>query len=100
MFTKNADKSIRALAEVALITQIRYWLGAVTPTSPEGIGDDCAVVDWPKGLKQILTTDSLSYGQHFDESVSAHDAGAKLIKRNLSDIAAMGGRPGEAYSTC
>ena len=96
MFTKNADGSIRALAEVALIAQIRNWLGAVAPTSPQGMGDDCAVVDWPIGMKQILTTDSLSYGQHFDDSVSAHDAGAKLIKRNLSDIAAMGGRPGEA----
>ncbi|MEE2988532.1 MAG: thiamine-phosphate kinase [Verrucomicrobiota bacterium] len=96
MFTKNTDESIRALAEVALIAQIRHWLGAVAPSCPQGIGDDCAVVDWPKGLKQVLTTDSLSYGQHFDDSVSAHDAGAKLIKRNLSDIAAMGGRPGEA----
>ena len=96
MFTKNADESIRALAEVALIAQIRRWLGAVAPSSPQGMGDDCAVVDWPKGMKQILTTDSLSYGKHFDDSVSAHDAGAKLIKRNLSDIAAMGGRPGEA----
>ena len=96
MFTKNADESIRGLGEVALIAQIRQWLGAVSPNSPQGMGDDCAVVDRPKGLKQILTTDSLSYGQHFDDSISAHDAGAKLIKRNLSDIAAMGGRPGEA----
>ena len=96
MFTGNADESIRGLGEVALIAQIRHWLGAVSPNSPQGMGDDCAVVDRPKGLKQILTTDSLSYGQHFDGSISAHDAGAKLIKRNLSDIAAMGGRPGEA----
>ena len=96
MFTKNADKSIRGLGEVALIAQIRHWLGAVSPNSPQGMGDDCAVVDRPGGLKQILTTDSLSYGQHFDDSISARDAGAKLIKRNLSDIAAMGGRPGEA----
>lgn len=96
MFTGNADESIRGLGEVALIAQIRHWLGAVSPSSPQGMGDDCAVVDRLKGLKQILTTDSLSYGQHFDGSISAHEAGAKLIKRNLSDIAAMGGRPGEA----
>ncbi len=51
MFTKNADESISALAEVALIAQIRRWLGAVAPTSPQGMGDDCAVVDRPKGLK-------------------------------------------------
>lgn len=96
MFTKNADESISGLGEVALIAKIRHWLGAVSPNSPQGMGDDCAVLDRPKGLKQILTTDSLSYGQHFDSSISAHDAGAKLIKRNLSDIAAMGGHPGEA----
>ena len=96
MFTKNVDENIRGLGEVALVAQIRHWLGAVAPSSPQGMGDDCAVVDRPKDLKQILTTDSLSYGQHFVDSISAHDAGAKLIKRNLSDIAAMGGRPGEA----
>ena len=96
MFTKNVDENIRGLGEVALVAKLRHWLGAVAPDSPQGMGDDCAVVDRPKGLKQILTTDSLSYGQHFDDSISAHDAGAKLVKRNLSDIAAMGGRQGEA----
>ena len=96
MFTKNKEESISGLGEVALIAKIRHWLGAISPNSPQGMGDDCAVVDRPKGLKQILTTDSLSYDQHFDGSISAHDAGAKLIKRNLSDIAAVGGRQGEA----
>jgi len=96
MFTHKPDENIRALGEVELIAKIHDWLGAVAPESPHGMGDDCAVIDLPNSQKQILTTDSLSYGQHFDGSVSARDAGAKLIKRNLSDIAAMGGRPGEA----
>ena len=99
MFTQNPDESIRTLGEVALIAQIREWLGAVAPKSPRGMGDDCAVVNLPNNQQQILTTDSLSYGQHFNEKVSAKDAGAKLIKRNLSDIAAMGGYPGEALLT-
>lgn len=60
------------------------------------MGDDCAVFEPLSGCSQILTTDSVSYGQHFDASVSPEEAGAKLIKRNLSDIAAMGGRPGPA----
>ncbi len=60
------------------------------------MGDDCAVLEPPTGGKQILTTDSLSYRQHFDNSVTPENAGAKLIKRNLSDIAAMGGTPGPA----
>ena len=89
MFTENKSISISSLGETKLIAQIRRWLGDVTPPSPEGMGDDCAVVTVPQG-KQILTSDSLSYGQHFDHNIDPKDAGAKLIKRNLSDIAAMG----------
>ena len=33
------------------------------------------------------------YGRHFDDSVPARAVGAKLLKRNLSDLAAMGARP-------
>jgi thiamine-monophosphate kinase len=33
------------------------------------------------------------FGRHFDASVPPRAAGEKLVKRNLSDIAAMGGRP-------
>ncbi len=96
LFTKDASDSISTLGEMALIQQIRRWLGSVSPPAPAGIGDDCAVLDpLPKG-HPILTTDSISYGQHFDDRVSANHAGAKLIKRNLSDIAAMGGMPGAA----
>jgi thiamine-monophosphate kinase len=57
------------------------------------------VVAPPAGAHQILTTDSLSYGQHFDASVGAREAGGKLVKRNLSDIAAMGGSPDYALLT-
>jgi thiamine-monophosphate kinase len=98
MFTNQRNDSIRSLGEVRLIAQIREWLGDVVPPCPEGMGDDCAVVE-PLPGKQILTTDSLSYGQHFDDKVSPQDAGAKLVKRNLSDIAAMGGKPGHALLT-
>lgn len=95
MFTPQKEDSIRSFGETRLIAQIRDWLGEVSPPSPQGMGDDCAVVEAPRG-QQILTTDSLSYGQHFDDQVSPKDAGAKLVKRNLSDIAAMGGRPRHA----
>lgn len=94
--TRTHSESIAYLGEIALIEQIRAWLGPVTPSAPQGIGDDCAVLTPPLGANQIITTDSVSYGQHFDDSVPPKDAGAKLIKRNLSDIAAMGGTPGPA----
>lgn len=88
---------VKDVGEKVLIERIRAWLGSGTPPPPGGMGDDCAVLQpTPSGKKQLLTTDSISYGQHFDDSVSAKDAGAKLIQRNLSDIAAMGGYPGPA----
>jgi len=96
MFTSNKADSLRALGEIRLIAAIKEWLGPVAPPCPYGMGDDCALVDLSKVQQQILTTDSVSYGHHFDDKVSALDAGAKLIKRNLSDIAAMGGEPGPA----
>jgi thiamine-monophosphate kinase len=95
-FTSNPTDSVAHLGEVTLIEQIGVWLGPVSPPAPYGIGDDCAVLETVKSGRQILTVDSVSYGQHFDASVSPEDAGAKLIKRNLSDIAAMGGTPGPA----
>tara|TARA_R100000027_G_scaffold34143_1_gene24977 strand:+ start:14997 stop:15869 length:873 start_codon:yes stop_codon:yes gene_type:complete len=57
------------------------------------MGDDTAVLPPPAAKHLLLTNDSLIWGQHFDESASPEQAGAKLVKRNLSDIAAMGGTP-------
>ena len=99
LIANNHADSIAQLGEVALIEKIGAWLGPVNPPAPAGIGDDCAVIEPPVGAKQIITTDSVSYGQHFDDTVSAEDAGAKLIKRNLSDIAAMAGKPTAALIT-
>ena len=87
---------ISALGEVSLIHQINLWLGEVSPNAPYGMGDDCAVLTPPKNSYSIITTDALTWGKHFDDSVSAEQAGSKLIKRNLSDIAAMGGKPESA----
>jgi thiamine-monophosphate kinase len=59
-----------------------------------GIGDDAAVVKPERGALEILTTDSLVEGIHFDRRLSAPgDIGWKALAVNLSDIAAMGGTP-------
>lgn len=91
-FTSNRAQSVAAQGERRLIVGIRQWLGRASPASPFGIGDDCAVIP-PAKRHQLVTTDPVIYGQHFDASVPPRAAGAKLLKRNLSDIAAMGGRP-------
>ncbi len=91
-FTSHRGQSVAAHGERRLIAGIRSWLGRASPAAPFGIGDDCAVIP-PTRHHQLVTTDPVIWGQHFDATVSARAAGAKLLKRNLSDIAAMGGRP-------
>jgi len=92
-FTSNHAESVAALGETKLLSHIREWLGEATPPSPQGMGDDCAVTD---SRANLITCDSLVYGRHFDDSATPRLAGAKLLKRNLSDVAAMGGLPCEA----
>lgn len=93
--TSVREPTVAAIGESELIRCIRQWLGPVAPPSPAGMGDDCALLP-ASNVSQLITTDSLSYQVHFDDNVDAHQAGEKLIKRNLSDIAAMGGRPQHA----
>ncbi len=103
-FTQNHAESIASLGEVALLREIRAWLGKAAPPPPYGMGDDCAVlpVSLPADkytkpqLSNLFAVDALVYGKHFDDSVPPQAAGAKLLKRNLSDIAAMGGIPRQA----
>lgn len=67
------------------------------PLPPEvrlGIGDDAASVLPRAGEELIVTTDIQIEGVHFRRSwISAYDLGVRLSAVNLSDIAAMGGRP-------
>jgi thiamine-monophosphate kinase len=95
LFTSRRSESIASLGERRLIAAIRRWLGSASPPAPFGIGDDCAVL--PRmGGRLLLTVDPVVYGRHFDDSVPPAAVGAKLLKRNLSDLAAMGGRPAAA----
>ena len=91
-FTRQPRESVAALGEVRLIAAIRKWLGDTSPRSPFGIGDDCAVLPSVPGAS-LVTVDPVIHGRHFDDSVPPEAVGGKLLKRNLSDIAAMGGRP-------
>lgn len=58
-----------------------------------GPGDDCAALDLGTGDLLLAAVDQLISEVHYDRSTTEpRVAGAKLLKRNLSDIAAMGGK--------
>jgi thiamine-monophosphate kinase len=60
-----------------------------------GPGDDCAVLELPSSnsYNLLAAVDQVIEDIHFTKDTSPSLAGEKLIKRNLSDIAAMGGTP-------
>ena len=72
------------------------------PPAPPGevwIGDDAAVLRAPEG-PLLLAADALVEGLHWDPSVvGIDDAGWKALAVNVSDVAAMGGRPLHAVVT-
>lgn len=82
-----------SIGEEALIARIRRWLGRAAPPSPAGPGDDCAVVRPRLGARLLLTADPVVRGRHFEDSTPPAAVARKLLRRNLSDIAAMGGTP-------
>jgi thiamine-monophosphate kinase len=92
LFSATRRGSVSSFGEEALIRMIRRWLGRASPRPPGGIGDDCAVIRPARG-RELITVDPVISGVHFDRRVPPRAVGAKLLKRNLSDIAAMGGRP-------
>jgi thiamine-monophosphate kinase len=59
-----------------------------------GSGDDTAVLYRDKNSFDLLTTDFVIEGRHFTRpDATGMEIGWKAMARNLSDIAAMGGRP-------
>ncbi len=64
-----------------------------------GPGDDCAAIVWNETHLQLLAVDQVVAEQHFTLDTAPERVGRKLLARNLSDIAAMGGTPRYALAT-
>lgn len=62
---------------------------------PEGLDltDDAAVLTVPPGMQLVVTTDAMVAGVHFLPGEAPGDIAAKLLRVNLSDLAAMAAEP-------
>jgi thiamine-monophosphate kinase len=95
-FNPIPEHTVASLGEKELLKRIRDWLGDAAPPAPAGMGDDCAILPDTAPAARLITTDSVVLGRHFTERDAPGHVGAKLLNRNLSDIAAMGGSPSQA----
>jgi thiamine-monophosphate kinase len=94
--TSTARGSSTAIGELELLTAIRGVLEVRSDRLVRWIGDDCAVVR--AGGYAAVSTDVMVDGTHFRlGEASPEDAGWRALAGALSDHAAMGAEPGEAY---
>ncbi|MFO1464634.1 MAG: thiamine-phosphate kinase [bacterium] len=88
--------SLRQLGEFGLIARLEKILpAALSKAWAVAIGDDTAVRRLADGSHELFTTDLLLEDAHFLPGDSRHweGVGWKALAVNLSDVAAMGGRP-------
>jgi thiamine-monophosphate kinase len=90
---KSPRTEIHSIGEFGLIDRIKSKVKTINPSTVLGIDDDAAVID-ANNLYTLLSTDMLLEGIHFDLSyMPLQHLGYKSIVVNVSDIAAMNGRP-------
>ena len=83
--------------EFALIAAARDIFGTRSDRIVRGSGDDAAVVR--ARAVSVTSVDAMVDGVHFrlGATASAEDVGHRALAAALSDLAAMGADPGEAY---
>jgi thiamine-monophosphate kinase len=87
------------LGEFGFIERIRAAVAEAKGAGVRcGIGDDCAVLELPPGQVLLTSTDLLIEDVHFRPAWSDwRSLGSKCVAVNVSDVAAMGGKPRHLY---
>lgn len=72
----------------------RVIKGNPSDFADRGVGDDCSAVPWGRKHLLIQSSDLMLEGVHFSLGrISFEDLAYKALAVNISDVAAMGGRP-------
>lgn len=79
-------------SEFKLISDLFAPLAAGFPGAL-GLTDDAALLDPPSGYSVVVTTDAIISGVHFRPDDPPDLIARKLVRVNLSDLAAMGAQP-------
>lgn len=81
------------IGEFGLIKRIAKQVEIKNPSTIKGIGDDAAIIN-AQGKQQVVTTDLLLEGIHFDLTYCPlKHLGYKAVAVNLSDVYAMNATP-------
>jgi thiamine-monophosphate kinase len=89
---RRNDGVLHLMSEFALIA--RHFTRAPHDADVVlGVGDDAAILAAHPGREWLATVDMMVEGRHFAAGADPQRLGHKLLAVNLSDIAAMGGRP-------
>jgi thiamine-monophosphate kinase len=93
----STPSSVADVGEHALIARVRDRVPPAPDWVAVGVGDDAAVVEPARNLLEVVTTDAMVEGVHFDRAFTPPAAiGHRALAANLSDLAAMGAAPRSA----
>jgi len=73
--------------------RIREFFAPLAGLGALDLTDDAALLDCPPGYHLVVTVDQLVEGVHFLPDDPPEAVAKKLLRRNLSDLAAMGATP-------
>jgi len=90
----NTPSSVADVGERALIARVRDRVPPEPGWVAIGLGDDAAVLLPERNALEVVTTDALVEGVHFQRAFTPAAAiGRRALAVNLSDLAAMGAAP-------